>query len=243
MFAFVTVNNNNKIVKLNIEDILAIQQLYGIKNLRLTITTQPPPPLSTTTTEITTNKPEYIDLCTLQYVDTVLVLRHRIFVTYEGRLKSPCKNKNYLIFWVYVVEYPSSKLKEDCPKRLSSLGFPPNALIDTIVNTNRGQTYVIFNNNNMTQIDKCSVSVRSYQSLQAVFPGIPSAPTLTFRYMGGNLYFAKKQQFYKFNEFMRTVTEAGKFNINVLNVEYSRDGLLQQMQDILGRLIRSSNTY
>ncbi|KYN41496.1 hypothetical protein ALC56_04101 [Trachymyrmex septentrionalis] len=83
MFAFITVNNNNKIVKFNIEDILAIQQLYGIKNLRLTITTQPPPPLSTTTTEITTNKPEYIDLCTLQYVDTVLVLRHRIFVTYS----------------------------------------------------------------------------------------------------------------------------------------------------------------
>jgi len=61
--------------------------------------------------------------------------------------------------------------------------------------------------------------------------------------MDGNLYFAKKQQFYKFNEFTRTVTEAGKFNINVLNVECSRDGLLQQMQDILGRLIRSSNTY
>ena len=37
--------------------------------------------------------------------------------------------------------------------------------------------------------------------------------------MDGNIYFAKKQQFYKFNEFIRTVTEAGKFNINVLNVE------------------------
>ena len=59
--------------------------------------------------------------------------------------------------------------------------------------------------------------------------------------MDGNLYFAKKQQIYKFNEFTRTVTEADKFNINVLNVEYSKDGLLQQMQDILGRLIRSSN--
>ncbi|KAG5312064.1 D2MP protein, partial [Pseudoatta argentina] len=82
-----------------------------------------------------------------------------------------------------------------------------------------------------------------YQPLQVVFPRIPSAPTLTFRYINGNLYFAKKQQFYTFNEFTRTVTEAGKFNINVLNVECSRDGLLQQMQDILGRLIRSSNTH
>ena len=125
-----------------------------------------------------------------------------------------------------MVDYPSFKLKKGWPKHLSSLGFPSNALIDTVVNTNRGQTYAIFNNNDVAQIDECSMSVRSYQSLQAVFPGIPLAP-MAFRYMGGNLYFAKKQQFYKFNKFTRTVTEAGKFNINVLNVEYSRDGLLQ----------------
>jgi len=80
MFAFVTASNNNKIVKLNIEDILAIQQLCGIKNPKLTTTTQPPP---TSTTEITTKKPEYVDLCTLKYMDTVLILHHRIFVTYQ----------------------------------------------------------------------------------------------------------------------------------------------------------------
>ncbi|KYN27909.1 hypothetical protein ALC57_02684 [Trachymyrmex cornetzi] len=55
------------------------------------------------------------------------------------------------------------------------------------------------------------------------------------------------QEYYQihgdFNEFTRTVTEADKFNINVLNIECSRDGLLQQMQDILSRLLRSSNTY
>ncbi|EGI58968.1 Putative matrix metalloproteinase 095L, partial [Acromyrmex echinatior] len=32
MFAYVTANNKDKIVRLNIEDILAIQQLYGDKN-------------------------------------------------------------------------------------------------------------------------------------------------------------------------------------------------------------------
>ncbi|KAG5347991.1 MMP14 protein, partial [Acromyrmex charruanus] len=241
MFAFVTANNNNKIVKLNIEDILAIQQLYGIKNPKLTTTTTQPP-----TTEITTNKPEYVDLCTLQYVDTILVLHHRIFVTYQRYVWSisiddtkygPHILNNYMDFLpenrpsgelvlfvnniVYMIEYPSFKLKEGWPKRvsqfqierrlgtLSSLGFPPNALIDTVVNTNRGQTYAIFNSNDVVQIDECSMSVRSYQPLQAVFPGIPSAPTLAFRYINGNLYFAKKQQFYTFNEFTRTVTEAG----------------------------------
>ena len=32
MFAYVTASNKDKIVRLNIEDILAIQQLYGDKN-------------------------------------------------------------------------------------------------------------------------------------------------------------------------------------------------------------------
>ncbi|KAG5338558.1 MMP3 protein, partial [Acromyrmex heyeri] len=211
MFAFVTASNNIKIVKLNIEDILAIQQLYGIKNSKLTTTTQPP---TSTTTEITTNKPEYVDLCTLQYVDTILVLHHRIFVLWsinidDTKYDGPHILSSYMNFVpenfslsaayqrssgelvlfvnniVYMIEYPSFKLKEGWPKRLSSLGFPPNTLIDTVVNTNRGQTYAIFNSNDVAQIDECSMSVRS---LQAVFPGIPSAPTLAFRYINGNLH-------------------------------------------------------
>ncbi|EGI66657.1 72 kDa type IV collagenase, partial [Acromyrmex echinatior] len=219
MFAYVTANNKNRIVKLNIEDILVIQQLYGIKNPKLTTT----PSMSTTppTIEITTNKPEYVDLCTLQYVNTVLVLHHRIFVTYQRyvsiniddtKYDGPHILNSYMDFLpenfslsaayqrpsgelvlfvnniVYMIEYSSFKLKKGWPKRLSSLGFPPNALIDTAVNTNKGQTYAIFNSNDVAQIDECSMSVRSYQSLQAVFPGIPPAPTLAFRYINGNLH-------------------------------------------------------
>ncbi|KAG5312790.1 MMP13 Collagenase, partial [Acromyrmex insinuator] len=127
MFAFVTANNNNKIVKLNIEDILAIQQFYGkVNNI------------------------------------------------------------------VYMVEF-------QIERRLAKTSFEsrisPERFDRTVVNTNRGQTYAIFNNNDVAQIDDCSMSVRSYQLLQAVFPGIPSAPTLAFRYMNSNLYFAKNNNF------------------------------------------------
>ena len=64
---------------------------------------------------------------------------------------------------IYMVDYPSFKLKEGWPERLSSLGFPTNILIKTVVNTNRGQTYAIFNNNDVVHIDECSTSVRSYR--------------------------------------------------------------------------------
>ncbi|KYN21446.1 72 kDa type IV collagenase [Trachymyrmex cornetzi] len=186
--------------------------------MELKIQNQQQPP----TIEITTNIPTYVDLCTLQYVYMMLVLHHRIFVTYQryvwsidingAKYDGPHVLNSYMDFLpdnfslsaayqrpsgelvlfvrdvVYMVEYPSFKLKENWPKRLSSLGFPPNIFINTVVNTNKGQTYAIFNNNDVAQIDECNMGVRSYDSLQAVFLGIPSAPTLAFRYMDGNLH-------------------------------------------------------
>ncbi|KAG5311096.1 MMP14 protein, partial [Acromyrmex insinuator] len=160
-------NDKDKIVRLNIKDILAIQQLCGDKNPKPT-TTQPPTsttPTTPPTTEITTDKPEISPSAAYQRPSGELVL--------------------FINNIVYMIQYPSFKLKEGWPKHLSSLGFPPNTFIDTVVNTNRGQTYAIFNGNDVAQIDEC---VRSYQPLQAVFPGIPPAPTLAFRYINGNLH-------------------------------------------------------
>ncbi|KYN18369.1 72 kDa type IV collagenase [Trachymyrmex cornetzi] len=231
MFAVVTArNNNNKIAKLNIEDILAIQQLYGIKNLKPTTTTTQPPP----TTEITTNTPTYIDLCTLQYVDTVLVLHHRIFITYQryvwsidindAKYDGPHVLNSYMDFLpdnfslsaayqrpsgelvlfihdiIYMVEYPSFKLKEGWPKRLSSLGFPPNIFINTVVNTNRGQTYVIFNNNDVAQIDECNMSVRSYHSQATLrFGRINNLPILRLETSTARLSMSKSTVLNIFN--------------------------------------------
>ncbi|KYN45301.1 hypothetical protein ALC56_00246 [Trachymyrmex septentrionalis] len=177
--AEIYVDSANK--PLNIEDILAIQQLYGIKNPRLTTTTtttattQPP----TSTTDITTNKPDYMNFLPDNFSLSAA------YQTPSGEIVLFVNNM------IYMVDYPSFKLKEDWPKYLSSLGFPMNTLINIVVNTNREQTYAIFDNNDVAQIDECSMSVRLYQSLQAVFPGIPSAPTLAFRYMHGNIYLLK----------------------------------------------------
>jgi len=58
---------------------------------------------------------------------------------------------------IYMVNYPSFKLKEDWPKRLTSLGFPANAVINIAINTHRGQTYIILDDNDVMQIDECIV--------------------------------------------------------------------------------------
>ena len=116
------------------------------------------------TTEITTNKPEQVDLYTLQYVDMMLVLYHRIFITYvwsinidDKKYDEPYVLNSYMNFLpdnfslsaayqrlsgeivlfvsniIYMVDYPSFKLIEGWPKHLLSVGFLPNALINTVV--------------------------------------------------------------------------------------------------------------
>ncbi|KYN19117.1 hypothetical protein ALC57_08561 [Trachymyrmex cornetzi] len=214
MFAVVTARNNNRIAKLNIEDILAIQQHYGIKNPKPTTTTAQYgfAQLFDHAKRVITVRESFAAVVTVRVVVATRLASLNVtfacaqisadvaymdFLPDNFSLSAAYQRPSgELVLFVhdvvYMVEYPSFKLKEGWPKRLSSLGFPPNIFVNTAVNTNRGQTYVIFNNNDVEQIDECNMGVRSYHSLQAVFLRIPSAPTLAFRYMDGNLYFAKK---------------------------------------------------
>ncbi|XP_011069203.1 PREDICTED: collagenase 3-like [Acromyrmex echinatior] len=155
MFAYVIANNKDKIVRLNIEDILAIQQLYGDKNPKPT-TTQP------------RQQQHHHQLLKLQQInpndtkyDGPYILNSCMDFLPENFSSSAAYQRpsGELVLFinniVYMIKYPSFKLKEGWPKRLSSLGFPPNTFIDTVVNTNRGQTYAIFNGNDVAQIDEC----------------------------------------------------------------------------------------
>jgi len=48
--------------------------------------------------------------------------------------------------------------------------------------------------------------------------------------------FVNRKQYYKLNEFSRTVTFAGEFDLQILGAVCPRDGLLQQLRDFLNRI-------
>ncbi|XP_024882780.1 interstitial collagenase-like [Temnothorax curvispinosus] len=98
----------------------------------------------------------------------------------------------------------------------------------------------VFNGNSVGEIDECheSKKVAKCTPLEATFPGIPTGVTLIFRYVDGNLYFTTRTQFYKFNEFTRTVSSAGKFDLRILNIVCPKAELLQQLRDFLDRIVR-----
>ncbi|XP_077255248.1 matrix metalloproteinase-27-like [Temnothorax americanus] len=141
---------------------------------------------------------------------------------------------------VYLVQYPEFSLRPGWPKTLQELGFPENTLINGAVNTHRGRSFVVFNGNSVGEIDECheSKKVTKFTPFEVTFPGIPTGVTSIFRYIDDNLYFTTQTQFYKFNEFTRTVSSAGKFDLRMLNIVCPMAELLQQLRDLLDRIVR-----
>ncbi|XP_071579099.1 neutrophil collagenase-like [Temnothorax nylanderi] len=139
---------------------------------------------------------------------------------------------------VYMVQYPEFSLRPNWPKTLRELGFPADAKLNGAVNTHRGRSFVMYNGNSVGEIDECTKKVVRRTPLEATFPGIPTGVTSIFRYVDGNLYFTTRTQFYRFNEITKTVTAAGKFDLQMLNIVCPKTELLQQLRDLLDRIVR-----
>ncbi|XP_024881221.1 uncharacterized protein LOC112460659, partial [Temnothorax curvispinosus] len=107
-----------------------------------------------------------------------------------------------------MVQYPEFTLRPSWPRTLQELRFLEQMIINGAVNIHRGRSFVVFNGNSVGEINKCNKKVGTLTALEATFPGIPTGVTSIFRYAVGNLYFTTRTQFYRFNEFTKTVTAA-----------------------------------
>ncbi|KAL6256731.1 hypothetical protein P5V15_011660 [Pogonomyrmex californicus] len=142
-----------------------------------------------------------------------------------------------------MVEFPSFELVPGWPRKLKDMNLPLNAKINAVVNTNAGRTFAIYNDEIVAEIDDCSMIAVRHNLLHAIFPGIPPAVTSAVRYIDGNLYFLGKRQFFKYNEFTRSVTMAGKFDPEIFGIVCPRDGLLEQLRALLKRLAQMRNVF
>ncbi|XP_011878132.1 PREDICTED: matrix metalloproteinase-27-like [Vollenhovia emeryi] len=146
-------------------------------------------------------------------------------------------DKTYKIY----VNYPDFTLVPTWPRTFQEIGIPMNAKINAVVNTNKGKSYVVYDGYLVGEIDDCSDSISKFYTIESIFPGIPNGVTSIFRYIDGNLYFKTRRQFYKFNEFTKTVLTAGTFDLRIVNIICPRYDLLKQLRDLLYRIARPSN--
>ncbi|XP_011629773.1 matrix metalloproteinase-2-like [Pogonomyrmex barbatus] len=254
MYAFVP--SKTFPVRLSEADFLAIQNLYGLRNK-----SEIAGPVTTTvatTTIATRDTGNSADLCALRRVDAVLVLENRMSLLLTDYLRflpdnftrlagAYRRSSGQLVLFVddtiYMIEYSSFELVPGWPRKLKDMNLPPNAKINAVINTNAGRTFAIYNDEIVAEIDDCSMIAVRHNSLHAIFPGIPPAVTSAVRYIDGNLYFFVKRQFFKYNEFTRSVTMAGKFDSEIFGIVYPKDGLLEQLRALLKRLAQMRNVF
>ncbi|XP_024881313.1 stromelysin-1-like [Temnothorax curvispinosus] len=219
MFAFTP--DKQYPVKLDKSDILDVQRLYGEKVINEPPRTPAlPPPLP----------PPMLDLCTIDRVNGILILENRMYISYrryvwsidlDGRTyNGPLALSNHMCFL------------HDNYTRVTAAYQSLSG--DLMV----GRSFVVFNGNSVGEINECNKRVGIFTAFEATFPRIPTGVTLIFRYVDDNLYFTTRTQFYRFNEFTKTVTAAGKFDLWLLNIVCPKTELLQQLRDLLDQIVR-----
>jgi len=138
---------------------------------------------------------------------------------------------------IYLVKYPSFDLAPTWPRSFPDFGLPASARINAAINTNRGRSFVIYNDFLVGEIDRRLLDENQKTShYSKSFPWNSSRNNIGFS-IRRHLYFVNKKQYYKLNKFSKTVTSAGKFDLQILGAVCPRDGLLQQLRDLLNRLV------
>ncbi|XP_050453262.1 neutrophil collagenase-like [Cataglyphis hispanica] len=241
MFPYIPENELQYPVKLSVEDILAVQNLYGSHDdgdrPAIPATTATPATTVAPTTGVAPTDPSRADLCALRRLDAALIMNRRLYVSNRRNVWSIDLTEKRYGRPMTLTEY-ATFLLNNFTRLSAAIGFPRNAKINAAINTHSGRTYAIYDDDKVAEIDEWRMLVVKHAPLKDIFPGIPSAITSAFRYIDGNLYFFAKRQFYAFNEFKNIVTSAGPFDLRVLDIECPMDGLLQKLRDLLSRVYR-----
>lgn len=240
---------NQNQIQLNLDDILAIQSLYG-KPSREKLNEGDEHPTPSTPQDV----PE---LCHLDNVNTFLIVNQLLYIFYGKWLwisdlqnstsyksTAPQLITEWLNFLpndfktisaiyqrpsgeivmivhnkIYMINYPTFMLVKGYPISLSEWNIRPNTVIHTLLNTYSGHTYIFYNDVFFTEIDECSFKPKQHGILSRTFPGLPPAMDSSFRYINGMLYFFKGRQVYQYNEFMNSLIKAEKFDLSMIGID------------------------
>ncbi|CAG9840707.1 unnamed protein product [Diabrotica balteata] len=130
---------------------------------------------------------------------------------------------------IYAAAFPSLKIHID-----NMVPEVNNARsITGLFQTNSGKKFVCFDGSFIEFNDK---GIISRGRISDVFPGIPNEITSVFNYIDGHIYFLKKNIYYKFNEFTRSVVEKGSFNWNLFGFPCPDNELIKQLKSLLSKI-------
>ncbi|KAK9882895.1 hypothetical protein WA026_023694 [Henosepilachna vigintioctopunctata] len=136
----------------------------------------------------------------------------------------------------YLIDSTNFKVQYEQP--IENMGLPKNIIIQGVVNTYTGKTYIIFNNNLCVEYDECAGRYKSIKLIDDVFPGIPQRIDHVFRYTNGKIYFFKNKKVYEFDEFLGKVISIHENNLEtIIDIPCQNIGILHQLQLLLKNIL------
>lgn len=91
---------------------------------------------------------------------------------------------------IYMFNVKTLQQERDYPKLLSyHFNIPKNSRVNTVINTNLGKTYLIYDDVKYVEVDENYFLGKTYDRISEIFPQLPLNVESSFRHWYGNLYF------------------------------------------------------
>nr|CAI5839619.1 unnamed protein product [Callosobruchus analis] len=230
---------------LDIDDKNAIVQLYGhhgaLNPSKPTAETTDPTPAIKHTTKSKSNSKSNTpskNLCEVMYPDIIFIAaapefhNHRLYISHNSFLWKLDLNN------LLIPELPD-KLDNYVPAEIEPSSFPvsADAEINSVFQTYSGSTFLFFDNDSYIQFIEHPQPLVGRGRISDVFAGIPKDIISAFRYIDGFIYFFSRRTYYKYNEFTKTISEAGQFGWNLFSIPCPSKSLLEQLKTLLSKVI------
>ena len=117
------------------------------------------------------------------------------------------------------------------------LKIPNLHVYNGIVNTNRGITYIFYNDYYYVQMEECGTNIMTHGTIKDGFPDAPAEFQSVFRYEDGRLYFIKHGQLYEYNEYRKMLVRVFPLYLSYFGIDCPNVSILRQLHNIVSNLL------
>lgn len=119
------------------------------------------------------------------------------------------------------------------PMPISLMNIPQTSIINAVVNTYTGKTYILYDDMYYSEINECSFTNKAVGAVSDIFPGVPLKVEGAFRYIDGLIYFFKNGYYITYNQFSKRVLEMNKIKLKAFNIHCYNTLLIERFKEFI----------
>ena len=139
---------------------------------------------------------------------------------------------------IYVIKIPSFDLRYRMRYETLNINALNNEKINGIIHTNKGKTYIFYEDIYYVEINECSFTKEAIGYVHNLFPGAPTGFRSVFQFNNGNLYFMKQNKIYEYNDISKTLVGVRNLDLSEFGFNCPNIGILSQLYKILEQYLK-----